>query len=88
MILNRAVRGHLTQALRDVRDGRVGLRGESIPGGRTIPCKGPEAGKDRGVGQRDGDKTGEQLGAERVGPRRPCGDLGVYSDEDRSRCRV
>lgn len=33
-------------------------------------------------------KTGEQLGAERVGPRRPCGDLGVYSDEDRSRCRV
>lgn len=50
VILNRAVRGHLTQALRDVRDGRVGLRGESIPGGRTIPCKGPEAGTDRGGG--------------------------------------
>lgn len=68
-----------------VSEGRA-FRGEGLFRARALRQE--QTGGEGGVGQRDGDKTGEQLGAERVGPRRPYGDLGVYSDEDRSRCRV
>lgn len=56
-------------ALKDERNSNVAIRGKSIPGRKTVQCKGPEAEtglliwRNRLLVQRVGHRTGEKLAA-------------------------